>query len=96
MTSLDISCAAAGQPAVDIRFAYLQSPISGGGYSHYYWGIDDIAIEANPVTNSLELVQLTNGDVYNLFEYRVTPMEQAIPAADGGVLAGVLYRNAGS
>lgn len=95
VTSLDISCAAAGQSAVDIRFAYLQSPISGGGYSHYYWGIDDIAIEANPVTNSLELVQLTNGDVYNLFEYRVTPMEQRIPAADGGVLAGVLYRNAG-
>ena len=95
VTSLDISCAAAGQSAVDIRFAYLQSPFSGGGYSHYYWGIDDIAIEANPVTNSLELVQLTNGDVYNLFEYRVTPMEQRIPAADGGVLAGVLYRNAG-
>ena len=95
VTSVDISCAAAGQPTVDIRFSYLQSTISGGGYSHYYWGIDDIAIQANPVSNSLELVQLTNGDVYNLFEYRVTPMEQVIPAADGGVLAGVLYRNGG-
>ena len=40
-------------------------------------------------------MQLTNGDVYFLFEYRVTPMEQAIPEADGGVLAGVLYRNTG-
>ena len=63
----------------DIRFAYRKNPIVGNGYSHYYWGIDDIRIEANPVANDLELVQLTNGDVYFLFEYRVTPMEQAIP-----------------
>ena len=69
--------------------------MTGGGYSHYYWGIDDITIEANPVANDLELVQLTNGDVYFLFEYRVTPMDQAIPAADGGLLAGVLFRNEG-
>jgi hypothetical protein len=95
VTSLDISCAAAGQSAVDIRFAYRQSPVTGGGYSHYYWGIDDITIEANPVANALDLVQLTNGDVYFLFEYRVTPMDQAIPEADGGLLAGVLYRNGG-
>ena len=95
VTGLDISCAAAGEPAVDIRFAYRQSPVTGGGYSHYYWGIDDITIEANPVANDLELVQLTNGDVYFLFEYRVTPMDQAIPAADGGLLAGVLFRNEG-
>ena len=95
VTGLDISCAAAGEAAVDIRFAYRQNPIVGNGYSHYYWGIDDIRIEANPVANDLELVQLTNGDVYFLFEYRVTPMEQAIPEADGGVLAGVLYRNTG-
>ena len=95
VTGLDISCAAAGEAAVDIRFAYRQNPIVGNGYSHYYWGIDDIRIEANPVANDLELVQLTNGDVYFLFEYRVTPMEQAIPEADGGVLAGVLYRNIG-
>ena len=95
VTGLDISCAAAGEAAVDIRFAYRQNPIVGNGYSHYYWGIDDIRIEANPVADDLELVQLTNGDVYFIFEYRVTPMEQAIPAADGGVLAGVLYRNTG-
>lgn len=95
VTSLDISCAAAGESAVEIRFAYRQNPTVGNGYSHYYWGIDDIRIEANPVANSMELVQLTNGDVYLLFEYRVTPLEQAIPEADGGVLAGVLYRNNG-
>lgn len=95
VTSLDISCAAAGEAAVDIRFAYRQSPVTGGGYSHYYWGIDDITIDANPVANALNLVQLTNGDVYSIFEYRVTPMDQAIPAADGGLLAGVLYRNGG-
>ena len=48
MTGLDIGCAAAGQAAVDIRFAYRQNPIVGNGYSHYYWGIDDIRIEASP------------------------------------------------
>ena len=95
VTGLDISCVAAGQPAVDIRFAYLQNPTVGNGYTHYYWGIDDIRIEANPVANDLDLVQLTNGDVYTLFEYRLTPMDQAIPEADGGLLAGVLYRNSG-
>ena len=95
VTNLDISCAAAGEAAVDIRFAYRQNPTVGNGYTHYYWGIDDIRIDANPVADALELVQLTNGDVFFLFEYRVTPMEQAIPEADGGVLAGVLYRNTG-
>jgi hypothetical protein len=38
---------------------------------------------------------LTNGDVYFIFEYRVTPLDQAIPEADGGLLAGVLFRNGG-
>lgn len=95
ITGLDISCIAAGESAVDIRFAYKQTGPNASNYTHYYWGIDDIRIEANPVANELELVQLTNGDVFLLFEYRVTPMAQAIPEADGGVLAGVLYRNSG-
>ena len=34
--------------------------------------------------------------MWNVFEYRVTPLEQAIPEADGGLLAGVLYRNEGN
>ncbi|MDC0600483.1 T9SS type A sorting domain-containing protein [Flavobacteriales bacterium] len=95
ITGLDISCIAAGESAVDVRFAYKQTGPNASNYTHYYWGIDDIRIEANPVANELELVQLTNGDVFLLFEYRVTPMAQAIPEADGGVLAGVLYRNSG-
>ena len=51
VTGLDISCVAAGQSSVDIRFAYLQNPAVGNGYTHYYWGIDDIRIEANPIAN---------------------------------------------
>ena len=93
-TSIDISCAAAGESAVSIRFAYRQ--VGQGGYSTYFWGLDDIAITEVSEPHNLSLVQLTNGDIYNLFEYRVTPMSQAIPAADGGLLAGVLYRNEGS
>lgn len=95
-TSVDISCVAANSAEVQIRWSYLQAPETGDAYSHYYWGIDDVTVSSNPVANDLSMVQLTNGDVYNVFEYRVTPLEQAIPEADGGLLAGVLYRNSGS
>lgn len=94
--SVDISCVAAYSAEVQIRFSYLQAPETGDAYSHYYWGIDDVTISENPVANDLSTVQLTNGDVYNVFEYRVTPLEQAIPEADGGLLAGLLYRNLGN
>ena len=95
-TSVDISCVAANNADVQVRFSYLQAPETGDAYSHYYWGIDDVTISENPVANDLSTVQLTNGDVWNVFEYRVTPLEQAIPEADGGLLAGVLYRNEGN
>ena len=95
-TSVDISCVAANSAEVQIRWSYLQAPETGDAYSHYYWGIDDVTVSSNPVANDLSMVQVTNGDVYNVFEYRVTPLEQAIPEADGGLLAGVLYRNSGS
>lgn len=95
-TSVDISCAAAGQSSVYIRFAYLQPEETGDGYSHYYWGIDDVVISENPVVNDLSIVQLATGDIYNVYEYTHVPMEQRIYAADGGLVAGVLYRNNGN
>jgi len=95
-TSVDISCAAAGASEVQIRFSYLQPDETGDGYSHYFWGIDDVVISENPVVNDLSVIQITNGDIFNLYEYRHTPLEQAIPAADGGLIAGVLYRNSGN
>ena len=95
-TSLDISCVAAYQAEVQFRFTYTQAPETGNAYSHYYWGIDDVVISSNPNADDLEVVQLTNGDIWNVWEYRVTPMEQKYAASDGGVLAGVLYRNSGT
>ncbi|MDG2311021.1 MAG: hypothetical protein P8L64_01385, partial [Flavobacteriales bacterium] len=95
-STLDISCVAAYSDSVQIRFTYTQAPETGNAYSHYYWGIDDVVISSNDNADDLAMVQLTNGDIFNVWEYRVTPMEQAIPAADGGVLAGVLYRNNGT
>ena len=68
-TSLDISCVAAYQPEVQIRFTYTQAPETGTAYSHYYWGIDDVLITSNPIANDLEIVQLTNGDFYNVWVY---------------------------
>lgn len=95
-TTLDISCVAAYSAEVQIKFSYMQAPEVGDGYSHYYWGIDDVSITANPNANDIEITQLTNGDIWNVWEYRVTPFEQRIPAADGGLIAGVLYRNNGT
>ena len=59
-----------------------------GSCSHYYWGVDDVTISSNEVVNDLEVVQVVNGDVFNVFEYRVTPIEQAILGSEGGMLAG--------
>ena len=95
-TSLDISCVAAFQSEVQFRFAYMQAPETGTTYSHYYWGIDDVSVTSNPNENDLEIVQLTNNDIWYYWEYRVTPMEQKIAANDGGVLAGVIYSNSGT
>ena len=95
-TTLDISCVAAYSDSVQFRFSYMQAPEVGTAYSHYYWGIDDVVVSSNANADDLAMVQLTNGDIWNVWEYRVTPMEQKIAAADGGVLAGVLYRNNGT
>ncbi|MFN8699786.1 MAG: T9SS type A sorting domain-containing protein [Flavobacteriales bacterium] len=93
-TKVDISCAAAGQSNVIIRWGYNLA--AAAGYSHYFWGLDDIAIYENPVANDLELVQTVNGDVFADWEFRVIPFEQRVLAADGGILAGAIYRNNGS
>jgi len=41
-TRVDISCAAAGQSSVLVRWGY--NTAAAAGYSHYFWGIDDIEI----------------------------------------------------
>ncbi len=92
-TVVDISCVAAGQSSVLIRFGFNTSNTSG--YSHYFWGLDDISVYGNPRANDIELRQVTNGDIFNVWEYRLTPMEQKIATADGGLLVGAIYRNIG-
>lgn len=92
-TVVDISCAAANQSSVLVRWGY--NTAGEAGYSHYFWGIDDISIYENPINNDLEIFQVLNGDIINVWEYRVTPLAQAPLAADGGLLAGVVYKNNG-
>jgi len=93
-TDLDITCAAAGQSDVKIRFGYN---VSGeAGYSHYFWGIDNVELYTNDVDHDLVINQVTNGDIVNIWEYRITPFEQRTLAADGGLLVGVLYKNIGN
>ena len=94
--SVDVSCVAADQDSVNLRFAYRQAPETGTAYSHYYWGIDDVTVSSNDVMNDIEITQVTNGDVFSVWEYRLTPMEQAILGGDGGMIAGVMYRNVGT
>ena len=48
------------------------------------------------MVNDIEITQVTNGDVFSVWEYRLTPLEQAIASANGGMVAGVMYRNVGT
>ena len=94
--SMDVSCAAALKDSVRIRFGY-RSPEGGSqNYSTYYWGIDDVTITSIEPNTDLRVTQVANGDVYNEFEYRMTPMEQAISESDGGLVAGVMIQNMGT
>jgi len=77
-----------------IRWAYNSE--FNSGYSHYYWGIDDVSIFGNANTNDIAIDLVTNGDIWNLYEFRVLPMEQVIAPADGGVLVGTYYQNYGT
>ena len=52
-------------------------------------------VSSNNVANDVEITQVTNGDVFGVWEYRLTPFEQAIGAADG-LIAGVMYKNVGT
>jgi hypothetical protein len=92
-TSVDISCVAANQPSVWIRFSYNTAEQTG--YFAYLWGIDDVTIGENTVTNDLAISEIVNGDIYSSFEYQRIPLEQVVPAADGGMIAGVIFSNKG-
>ena len=93
--SLDVSCAAANQDSVQLRFAYRQQ-FTDPAYTHYFWAIDDVKVTSYAEQNDLEITQVTNGDITNFWEYRITPMEQAIGVADGGLVAGIFYKNVGT
>jgi hypothetical protein len=93
-TVVDVSCAAAGQADVMIRWAYNSE--FAAGYSHYFWGIDDIVVSEGDIANDLRINQVANGDVFNIYEYQVTPIQQAITVADGGLLVAAMYENIGS
>lgn len=92
-TTIDLSCVAAGEPNVQIRFAYNSK--EEAGYTHYYWGIDEVKIFENEEGNNLYLDELICGDIFSNWEFRVTPQEQIRSAVDGGVIAGVKAGNLG-
>ena len=93
-TIIDISCVAAFQSDVLVRFAYNNAFDQFFGF--YSWCIDDIFLYEAAAANDLEVLQVTNGDVFNDWEYRVTPLQQARTSADGGLMVGVMYKNKGS
>lgn len=93
-TTIDISCAAAGQSNVQLRFAY--NSLEEAGYSHYFWAIDEVVIYTNDVENDLFIRELVNGNVLSDWEYRVTPQQQIIDSEDGGVVVGVNVGNKGA
>ena len=75
--SLDVSCVAANQDSVQLRFAYRQQ-FDEPAYSHYFWGIDDVVVTSYPEENDLEITQVTNGDITTLWEYRITPWSRPL------------------
>ena len=93
--SVDVSCVAANQDWSSF-VSRTAKRLRRAGFSHYFWGIDDVTVSSNQVMNDVEVTQIVNGDVFNVFEYRVTPLEQAILDSEGGLLAGVMYKNVGT
>ncbi len=91
---VDISCVAAGQSNVQIRFAFNSA--QEWGQDGLFWCIDDVRIYDNTTENDLKISAITNGDITTGFEYRATPMEQRIPEADGGVSVGAIFENVGT
>jgi Secretion system C-terminal sorting domain len=94
LTTVDISAAAAGESFVIFRFGW--QPNGNSTHSHYYWGIDDIRAYENPVQNDLRVLQVTNGDILNDYEYRCLALEQAIDPTQGGLVIGTMYENIGT
>lgn len=96
VTTLDISGIAAGQSAVQFRFAW--QPDGNIDHSHYFWGIDDVVISSNDIVNDAQMVACTSADIVSEggFQYRAIPLEQAIPADAGGVMVGAFYTNKGT
>lgn len=94
-TVVDISCAAAGYSNVQIRFSYLQPNEVGSGYSHYYWGLDDVVIYENQAAHDLVIKDVLLTNPSQPFEYATLPLEQAVPSEQGGLTLAVRYRNQG-
>lgn len=94
LSTIDISAVAAGQGAVQFRFAW--QPDGNINHSHYYWGLDDVTIFTNPAVNDIRVLACTNGDLQNDFQFRAIPLEQAIPADADGMIVGTIYTNAGT
>ncbi len=87
--TVDISESAANESAVLIRFAF--NPDVNSPMSHYYLGVDDVAVYENPYANNLATLQVMNNDVFNVWEIKNYPLEQSPE-----ILAGCVYGNYGS
>lgn len=91
VTTIDISAVAAGESFVMFRFSW-----GTVGHSHYYWGVDDIALYENPITHDIQTNLITNGDIFADYEYRCLALEQAITPENGGLIIGAVYQNNGT
>lgn len=96
--SVDISCVAANNSDVVIRWAWRQP--DGGGDSHYVWGIDDIIIYENQTGNDITIgnyASYTDYETTGTYEYGVWPFSQLVElqaAANYQVLGTVAQPNA--
>lgn len=89
-TTIDISCIAAGEANVRIRFSYNSE--ERPNQTHYYWGIDEVKVFENDVNNNLTITDVFCGDIFNSWEFRVTPEEEINP---DGMVVGARVSNKG-
>lgn len=81
--TIDISCLAAGESNVKIRFSFNKQ--ENPNISHYFWMIDDICIKENPIQYDLAVNRTTNVDISNSWEFFELPISQT-PIIDFGAM----------
>jgi hypothetical protein len=79
---VNITSVIANQPDVKIKFIWNATNVS----THYFWAIDDIEISVAP-DNDLSVTKIWTHDIFNKYDYSITPTHQTVPYTIGAIVA---------